>query len=77
MAYNKKNKLLQMKQVIDCYLEHKRDGNTTAYVYRTYIWPRYHISMTTLYNYLSTPVEKLLKEEEKKLQNNTKQRKLF
>lgn len=65
-----------MKQVIDCYLEHKTDGNTTAYVYRTHIWPRYHISIATLYNYLATPVDKLLKEEIERRQK-AEQMKLF
>jgi hypothetical protein len=63
MAYNRRNKLLQMKSIIDCYLEHKTDGNTTMYVWRCYIYPRYQISLSTLYNYLATPVDKMLKEE--------------
>ncbi len=66
MSYNRKNKLLFMKDVLDLYLQEKKPGISTAYVYRTFIYPRYRISMTTLYKYLSTPVTKLLKEDEKK-----------
>lgn len=66
MAYNRRNKLLQMHLVIAIYQQHKRDGVSTEHIYREYIYPRYPISRTTLYNYLATPVEKLLKEEEAK-----------
>lgn len=62
MAYKRRNKLLQMKSVIDCYLIHKTDGNTTAHVWRTHIYPRFHICLSTLYNYLATPVERMLKD---------------
>lgn len=76
MAYSKKNHLLRVKSVIDVYLKFKTDGNTTTYVYREYIYPRYHISMATLYNYLATPVDKLLKQEDI-MPANKKQLQLF
>lgn len=62
MAYNRRNKLLQMQSVIAVYTKHKQPGVSTTYVYKTYINPLFHISMATLYNYLSTPVNKELKE---------------
>lgn len=73
MAYNPRNKLLQMQDVIDVYLEHKKEGVSTRHVYRTYIKPRFHISLATLYNYLATPVKKLLLEldEQEKQQNES------
>jgi len=71
MAYNRKNKLLHMQQVIDTYNMHKQPGVSTAYVYRTFIYPVYHISIATLYNYLSTPIKKQLR------QFNHKQMELF
>jgi hypothetical protein len=74
MAYTKKNQLLRIQQVIATYLEHKQDGNTTAWVYRNHIYPRYHISLATLYNYLATPVDRMLKEADKK---KAEQMKLF
>jgi len=55
-----------MQIVIDTYNRHKQPGVSTAYVYREYIYPTYHISIATLYNYLATPVKKELKEFEKK-----------
>lgn len=61
MAYNRKNKLLFMQQVIEVYLEHKKPGISTAYVHRTVIEPRFHITISTLYNYLNTPVARELK----------------
>lgn len=54
-----------MQDVIDTYNLHKRDGVSTAYVYRTYIFPKFRISIATLYIYLSTPVSKQLKEIDK------------
>jgi hypothetical protein len=61
MAYNRRNKLLMMQRVIDVYLEHKKPGVSTAYVWREHIYPVYRISITTLYNYLNTPVGRELK----------------
>jgi len=72
MAYNKRNKLLQMKRILDVYLREKRDGVSTAYVYRTYIFPQFNISISTLYNIIATPVERLLKEEDLKIQKKAK-----
>lgn len=62
MAYNRRNKLLQMQSVIAVYTQYKQPGVSTTYVYNNYINPLFHISMATLYNYLSTPVNKELKE---------------
>ncbi len=62
MAYNKRNKLLTMQKVIEIYLREKKPGISTAYVYRTYIFPVYPISIVTLYAYLNTPVVKQIKE---------------
>lgn len=73
MAYTRKNKLLQMQDVIDCYNLHKLPGVTTAYVYRTHIFPKFRISLSTLYIYLSTPVSRELK----KLDEASNQLRLF
>ena len=66
MAYNKRNKLLQQKMVLEIYLREKKDGVSTAHIHREHINKIYPMSRSTLYNILSTPVEKLLKEEENK-----------
>ncbi|MFZ4545945.1 MAG: hypothetical protein ACOYN4_00840 [Bacteroidales bacterium] len=75
MAYNKRNKLLTMQRVIEIYLREKKPGISTAFVYRTYIFPVYPISIATLYCYLNTPVNKQLKELDEK--NEVKQLKIF
>ena len=64
MAYNRKNKLLQVQKVIEIYQREKRDGVTTRHIYRNCIFPIYPISVSTFYNYLTIPVTKLLKEIE-------------
>jgi hypothetical protein len=64
MGYNKLNHLKRIRDVNRVYLAHKHDGNTTAYVYRTVIHPQFRISLSTLYNYLATPVERIIKEAE-------------
>ena len=63
MAYNRINQLKKMQDVIEVYLAEKKPGISTAYVYRTFIEPRFHITSCTLYRYLSTPVKKELREE--------------
>ena len=62
MAYNRKNKLLQMQKVCEVYQRHKQPGVSTAYVYRTHIFPEFHISIATLYIYLGTSISKELKQ---------------
>jgi hypothetical protein len=66
MAYNNRNKLLQMQAIIELYLKHKTPDRTSSWVYRHIIYPQCHISRSTLYNYLNTPVKKLLREAEEK-----------
>jgi len=73
MAYNNRNHLLRVQDVINAYLEAKTDDKTFAKVYTDVIKPRYRISRSTMYNYLSMPVKRLLKEldEREKVKNNT------
>jgi len=62
MAYNNKNKLIRVKQIQDAYLLHKKDGVSTRYVYKTFIWPRWNISISSLYNYLAINVRKEMRQ---------------
>lgn len=55
------NTLLRIKAVVDEYKKHEHPGVSSAYIWRNYIFPVYHISLSTFYEYLATPVEKLLK----------------
>lgn len=68
--------LLRVKEVNELYVEKARIGLSTEYIYRTFIEPRFHISRSTLYEYLTIPYERQLKdiyqrEEADKAQNPT------
>lgn len=51
-----------MKSVIDEYRKHERPGVSSAFIYREYIYPKFHISESRFYDCLATPVDRLLKE---------------
>ena len=55
------NTLLRIKTVVDEYRKHEHPGVSSAYIWKNYIYPVHHISLSTMYEYLSVPVEKLLK----------------
>jgi len=54
--------LLRIKAVVDEYKKHEHPGVSSAFIWRNYIDPVYHISLSSLYEYLAIPVDKLLKE---------------
>lgn len=60
-GYNRKNKLRQIIRVQEEYKLHANSGRTTAYIYKTYIYPKFLISQATFYNYLATPAARDLK----------------
>lgn len=64
MSNYSKNYLLRAKAIQDLYSEHKKDGVTTMHVFRTYIRPRFFISVSAFYNYLSVPAARELKKLE-------------
>ena len=53
--------LRRVKLVVDLYRSKKLPGYSDAYVYREFINPVYPMSISTFYEYLSVPVEKLMK----------------
>lgn len=55
MGYTRKYFLERVKCVNEVYLEHASRGMTNEYIYRHYILPRFHISRTTFYQYLTIP----------------------
>ncbi|WP_435138878.1 hypothetical protein [Formosa sp. A9] len=57
-----KNKLLRYQKVLDYYNEVKNDDIPTTVIWRKYIYPKFAISRTTLYEILGTPVVKQLKD---------------
>ena len=62
MACSRKNMLLRVKEVNELYVEKSKIGLSTEFIYRTFIAPRFHISRSTLYEYLAIPYERQLKE---------------
>ncbi len=67
MGYNRLNHLRRMHDIVEVYCREKKPGVSTAYVYKNFIKPRFHISLGTLYTYLSTPIERQIKEEQQKM----------
>ena len=51
-----------VKEVNELYVEKSKIGLSTEFIYRTFIAPRFHISRSTLYEYLAIPYERQLKE---------------
>lgn len=58
------HQLRRVKLIVDLYKKHKRLGYSDAFVYREYINPVYPMSLSTFYEYLSVPVDRMLKENE-------------
>jgi hypothetical protein len=65
MAYNNRNKLIKVNEIICIYQDNKKLGYTNEHIYKNIIYPAYFISKTTFYNYLTIPANRLLKELEK------------
>ena len=61
---NQRNKLLRYKAIQEEYLKHKTEDIPHIVVWRKYIYPKFFISIGTLYNVLGTPIDKQLKELE-------------
>ena len=62
MAFSRKNMLFRVKEVNELYVEKAKIGLTTEYIFRTFIKPRFHISRSTLYEYLAIPYDRQLRE---------------
>lgn len=66
MAFSRKNMLLRVKEVNELYIGKQKIGLSTEYIYRNFVAPQFHISRATLYNYLTIPYDRQLKEIEKR-----------
>jgi hypothetical protein len=64
MAYNSRNFLKKVVEVQDLTLEYVRRGATQVWIYDHVIAPRYHISLSSYYKYLTRNVKKELKDLE-------------
>lgn len=60
----RKNKLLRYKDVVAYYHTVKAENRyiTIVDLHRDFIYPKFHISRTTFYTILGTPIKKELKE---------------
>jgi hypothetical protein len=72
MAYNRKNLLKKIIDIQELTLQHTRKGVTQEYVYSHHIYPIYHISRATYYEYLSINAKKELKDLELQEQGQLK-----
>ncbi len=64
MAYNRKNYLIRVLKVQEIYLEYQEKGLSNIAIWRRYIRDVYHISLTTMYNYLAVNAKGELKKIE-------------
>ncbi len=76
MSYTRKYFLERVKEVNEVYKEHAKQGMFNEYIYKHIIQPRFHISRSTFYEYLTIPYAAQLKkiqaeEEACKRQNPT------
>lgn len=56
-----KNTLLRYKEIKDLYLKLNKQGLSNINIHRLHLYPKYFISIRTLYNILSTPIERDLR----------------
>jgi len=77
MAYNQRNILKRIVEIQNLTLEHTSRGVTQVWVYEHVIFPRFVISISTYYNYLSINAKTKLKDYEKECEKRSKQLTLF
>lgn len=63
-----KNMLLRVQAVQELYKEHQANGATNEWIFNNVVYPRFFISRTTFYKYLSIPATRELKRLENELQ---------
>lgn len=61
MAYNRKNFLTRVLEIQELYKEKNKLGITNVKIHQDYIFPRYHVSRATFYEYLVIPAKRDLK----------------
>ena len=73
MAYNNINKLILIRDIQNIILERQAMGDSNETIYHTYIYPTYHISRRSFYNYMGinakAKLRKLLEKTETELHN--------
>ena len=59
-----RNKLLRYREIVKEFQSHNTADIPLTVIWRNYIYPKYFISIGTLYNALGEPIERKLKELE-------------
>jgi hypothetical protein len=77
MAYNRHNILKRIVEIQKITLEHTSKGVTQVYVYENIIKPRFFISVSTYYSYLSMNAKKMLNDYENEVKSKCNQLTLF
>jgi len=62
MAYNRKNFLIKVINIQQIQIDYNKKGVTNEFIFDNIIQPRYFISRTTFYNYLTINARKELTE---------------
>ena len=71
-GYNRENKLKLIIDIQSIYQQHKHEGITGMWIWKTYIYPTYKITYRTLSTYLATPATAELKKLQHARQNKNK-----
>lgn len=61
MAYNRENHLRKIIEIQELYVKLKKQGLFTRTIHKEHIYPKYFITISTLYTYLATPAKRDLK----------------
>lgn len=61
------NHLRRVEEVQAFVLEKQHEGQSMAFVYREHVRARFHISLKTLYRYMSVPVRREIRRTEERI----------
>jgi len=73
-GYNNYNLLLRVKEICEIYNVYHKKGETTDYIFRNLIQPRFYISRATFYRYLATPYKNEIAELEAKFKQEEQEK---
>lgn len=62
MAYTQTNLLHRIEQAQTIWAEHNKDERSNVWIYEHHIYPKFHISIKTFYNWLNVNVAKKRRE---------------
>ena len=78
VTYNPRNYYTKVAAMQEEYLAHGNSGRTELYIYRTFIYPRFYISRSTFYRWLTiNPSRELAKLDDTDRRHQYQQKQLF